>query len=196
MAEAQQLFQQALAVTEAAQTQAEESSASEDDWESSKLPCLLDCCLAVSGKGLHQCVMSLMPGLRIGWEQSMQHMQQQQKPAPLAVKRRNPKPSQLMQPSASVTRRQDEEGSEDSEEMTVPYDGLHLVECHNMTQYDTELKLEGFLQHLQWSTVAPVVRCVCGPADTAAHLCISCSKDAAMLLTMSASTVCGNSIGI
>lgn len=54
MAEAQQLFQQALAVTEAAQTQAEESSASEDDWESSKLTCLLDCCLAVLGKGLHQ----------------------------------------------------------------------------------------------------------------------------------------------
>ena len=39
MAEAQQLFQQALAVTEAGQTQAEEGSASEDDWESSKLPC-------------------------------------------------------------------------------------------------------------------------------------------------------------
>lgn len=54
MPEAQQLFQRALAVTEAAQSQAEASSASEDDWESSKLPYLLDCCPAVLGNGLCQ----------------------------------------------------------------------------------------------------------------------------------------------
>lgn len=86
-------------------------------------------------------------------------MQQQQKPAPLHVQKLKPSAqAQLMQPSASASRQQDEEGSEEPEEMTVPYDGLHLLECHNMTQYDTELKLEGFLQHLQWRSVAPVVR--------------------------------------
>lgn len=35
-AEAQQLFQQALAVTEAAQTHAESGSISEDEWETSE----------------------------------------------------------------------------------------------------------------------------------------------------------------
>lgn len=63
-----------------------------------------------------------------------------------------------MQPSVNLSKRQEEEGSEDSEEMSIPYDGLHLLECRNMSQYDTVLKLEGFLQHLQWSSVAPVVR--------------------------------------
>lgn len=66
--------------------------------------------------------------------------------------------AQLMQPSANLSKRQDGEGSEESEEIPIPYDGLHLLECHDMSQYDTVLKLEGFLQHLQWSSVAPVVR--------------------------------------
>ena len=87
--------------------------------------------------------------------------QQQQKPTVLDTKKRGLKPSgeaQLMQPSANLSKRQDAEGSEDAEEMTIPFDGLHILECHNMSQYDTVLKLEEFLQHLQWSSVAPVVR--------------------------------------
>ena len=97
----------------------------------------------------------------VGWEQNLQHMQQQQKPATLDTKSRGVKPSekaQLVQPSANLSKRQDEERSEDSEDMTIPFDGLHLLECHDMSQYNTVLKLEGFLQHLQWSSVVPVVR--------------------------------------
>ena len=90
-----------------------------------------------------------------------------------------------MQPAVNLNRRQNEEGSEDADEMTIPYDGLHLLECHNMTPYDTVLKLEDFLQHLQWSSVAPVVRCVCRrlccfATCKSAHtyLCAECCKAA------------------
>lgn len=97
----------------------------------------------------------------------MHHMQQPRKPECLDPRKRNPKPSQevqLMQPSANCSRRQNEDGSEDSDEMTVPFGGSHLLECYGMTQYDTVLKLEDFLRHLQWGSVAPVVRCACSCA--------------------------------
>ncbi|KAL3135785.1 hypothetical protein ABBQ32_007348 [Trebouxia sp. C0010 RCD-2024] len=143
--EAQQLFQRALAVTEAAHTQAEEGNASDDDWE-------------------------------LCWEQNMQHMQQPRKPALLEPRKGYAKPSQkpqLMQPSAYCSRRQNDEGSEDSDEMTIPFDGLHLLECYGMTQYNTVLKLEDFLRHLQWSSVAPVVR----PVDET-HALVVCANPA------------------
>ncbi|KAL3161280.1 hypothetical protein ABBQ38_009636 [Trebouxia sp. C0009 RCD-2024] len=145
VAEAQQLFQQALAVTEAAHTLAEKGNASDDDWESC-------------------------------WEQNLQHMQQPKRPALLEPRKRHATPSQqaqLMQPSASCSMRQNGDGREDSDEMTIPFDGLHLLECYSMTQYDTVLKLEDFLRHLQWSSVAPVVR----PVDDT-HAVVVCANPA------------------
>ena len=111
--------------------------------------------------GIHITVTGLL--LLTGWEQNLQHMQQPTKPALLEPRRGQAKASkepQLMQPSANCSRRQNEEGSEDADEMTVPFDGMHLLECYGMAQYDTVLKLEDFLRLLQWSSVAPVVRCV------------------------------------
>ena len=62
-----------------------------------------------------------------------------------------------MQPSGSSSIRS-EGNDHDNGEMTVPFDGTHLLECFGMTQYVTVLSLEEFLHQQQWSSVAPVVR--------------------------------------
>lgn len=65
---------------------------------------------------------------------------------------------QQLQPSVKSNTRLTKQANDDTDDIEVPYDGSHLLECHGMTQHDTLLNLEGFLQHLEWHTVAPVVR--------------------------------------
>ena len=90
-----------------------------------------------------------------GWQNNLQQLQQPQRAFPkLKIK---PVPTaQHMQPSANLS--QKETDHDDPEEMTVPFDGAHLLECYGMTQYNTVLSLERFLQQMQWSSVCPVVR--------------------------------------
>lgn len=97
--------------------------------------------------------------LLAGWQNNLQQLQQPQHVLPKAKQPRQAPTAQRMQPSASTSRRQDNDDSLDPEEMTVPFDGTHLLECYGMTQYDSVLSLEKFLQQLHWSSVAPVVRC-------------------------------------
>ncbi|DBB08061.1 hypothetical protein WJX82_002982 [Trebouxia sp. C0006] len=139
IAEAQQLFQEALQVTEQAQVQAVNSDVSDDEWESS-------------------------------WQNNLQQLQQPQRAFP-KLKIKQVPTAQHMQPSANLS--QKETDHDDPEEMTVPFDGAHLLECYGMTQYNTVLSLERFLQQMQWSSVCPVVRSV---DDT--HSVIVCANPA------------------
>lgn len=95
-----------------------------------------------------------------GWQNSLQQLQRRQHLLPKIEQTKPIQHTQRMQPSTSASRKQEEEeeGCHDFEDVTVPFDGAHLLECHGMTQYDTLLNLEMFLQQLQWSAVAPVVR--------------------------------------
>lgn len=93
-----------------------------------------------------------------GWQNSLQQLQRRQHPLPKTKQTKQIQHTQRVQPSTSASRKQEEEDCHDSDDMAVPFDGAHLLECYGMTQYDTLLNLEKFLQQLPWSTVAPVVR--------------------------------------
>ncbi|KAL0027466.1 hypothetical protein WJX77_003640 [Trebouxia sp. C0004] len=155
IAEAQQMFHQALQVTEQAQVQAVNSDVSDDDWESS-------------------------------WQDNLQQLQQPQRALP------KPKPKQVptaqyLQPSANLSKSQKETDYHDPEELTVPFDGAHLLECYGMTQYDTVLSIERFLQQMQWSSVCPVVRSV---DDTHAVIVCANPADARSLVHASSQPSC------
>ena len=78
---------------------------------------------------------------------------------PVKNQQTRPRRGSAAQPVQSGMKIRGERGSDqEAEELTVPFDGAHLLECCGMTQYDTLLSLERFLQQLQWSTVAPVTR--------------------------------------
>ena len=97
----------------------------------------------------------------VGWETNLQQMQQRQQPATSDRKVKASKPSadaQHMQQNSSTSHRHAPDSNGDPDEMSIPYDGLHLLECHGMTQVDTVISLERFLHQLPWSSVAPVVR--------------------------------------
>ena len=99
--------------------------------------------------------------LPVGWENNLQQMQQRPQPVLLDKRQSKPKPNataQRVQPSASSKQRQTQQSDDDPDEFTIPYDGLHLLECHGMTQHDTVLNLEAFLQQMPTNSVAPVVR--------------------------------------
>ena len=100
--------------------------------------------------------------LPVGWENNLQQMQQRPQPVLLDKKQSKLKPNataQRVQPSASLRQSQPQQSDDDPDEMEIPYDGSHLLECHGMTQYDTVLNLEAFLRQMHWNSVAPVVRC-------------------------------------
>ena len=92
-----------------------------------------------------------------GWQNNLQQLQQPQHALPKPKIKQIPT-AQHMQPSADLSKSQKETDCHDPEEMTVPFDGAHLLECYGMAQYDTVLSLERFLQQMQWSSVCPVVR--------------------------------------
>ncbi len=92
-----------------------------------------------------------------GWQNNLQQLQQPHRALPKPKIKQIPT-AQHVQPSANLSKSQKETDHDDPEEMTVPFDGAHLLECYGMTQYDTVLSLERFLQQMQWSSVCPVVR--------------------------------------
>ena len=92
-----------------------------------------------------------------GWQKNLHQLQQPQRALPKPKTKQIPA-AQQVQPSASLSKNQKETDHDDPEEMTVPFDGAHLLECYGMTQYDTVLSLERFLQQMQWISVCPVVR--------------------------------------
>ena len=95
----------------------------------------------------------------VGWQHNLQQLQQPKVPLPVKKQQTRPRPgsaTQDVQPDAKAQRKQ--ASDQDAEELTVPFDGAHLLECYGMTQYDTVLSLETFLQQLDWSSVAPVTR--------------------------------------
>jgi hypothetical protein len=92
-----------------------------------------------------------------GWQNNLQQLQRPQHAMPKPKSKQVPT-AQYMQPSANLSKSQKEADHHDPEEMAVPFDGTHLLECYGMTQYDTVLSLERFLQQMQWSSVCPVVR--------------------------------------
>ncbi|DBA80935.1 TPA: hypothetical protein ACH3X2_007155 [Trebouxia sp. C0005] len=120
------------------------------------------------------------------WQNNLQQLQQPQRALPKPKHKQIPS-AQHVQPSADISKSQKEASHHDPKEMTVPFDGAHLLECYGMMQYDTILSLERFLQQMQWSSVCPVVRSV---DDT--HSVIVCVNpaDARSLLHASSQPSC------
>ena len=115
---------------------------------------------ATTSRVPYESLRKLMAAWLAGWQNNLQQLQQPRQAIP-TKKHTKRQPSSAAQPlplRPNATAANNHDSNEALEEMTVPFDGAHLLECHGMTQYDTELQLEKFLQQLAWTSVAPAVR--------------------------------------